>query len=342
VLDLRLERPTRLVTRSGKLHPDAPADWHAIPRYDSLTAALAAVSARWEALAPADAADVAEVVQFEDSATYPDEAPVWPAAPTDAAARAAARLSLTIQAAERERPTILVDPAQSWTVAAPAPQYAALTLRGIAFGGEGWTGTTLPPSERVAVELCSVLFAENRLELADHPAGTYATVTLSEAAGLLLAGVGVLRVVDSIIDAGPGEALRAPAGEVALDRVSVGGEVRVRVLEASETIFDGSVEVENRFRGCVRYSRVTTDSMLPRVHRVAWDTLIRVGSRNRRDAASWRLREDCDPAISRGAENGSEMGAFSQMQLPERLGGFGRRLAEFTPAGLVTGIIRID
>ncbi len=45
VLDLRLPRPTRLVSRSGALHPDAPADWHTIPRYDSLQAALAAVSA---------------------------------------------------------------------------------------------------------------------------------------------------------------------------------------------------------------------------------------------------------------------------------------------------------
>jgi hypothetical protein len=69
---------------------------------------------------------------------------------------------------------------------------------------------------------------------------------------------------------------------------------------------------------------------------------VRVVSRNRRDAAWWRLREDCDPAIARGAENGSELGAFSSVQLPERLVGFGRRLAEFTPAGLVTGIIRID
>ena len=43
-----------------------------------------AVSARWQALLPADAGDVSEVVQFEDSATYPAEAPVWPAAPADA------------------------------------------------------------------------------------------------------------------------------------------------------------------------------------------------------------------------------------------------------------------
>ena len=78
-------RPTRLVSRSGTLHPDAPADWHTIPRYDSLAAALAAVSASWQAIPATDDGDVSEVVQFEDSATYPDEAPVWPAAPANAA-----------------------------------------------------------------------------------------------------------------------------------------------------------------------------------------------------------------------------------------------------------------
>ena len=113
VLDVRLARPTRLVSRSGTLHPDAPADWHTIPRYDSLAAALAAVSASWQAIPATDDGDVSEVVQFEDSATYPDEAPVWPAAPANAAVRA----SLTIQAAERERPTILVDPVQGWQTA---------------------------------------------------------------------------------------------------------------------------------------------------------------------------------------------------------------------------------
>jgi len=342
VLDVRLERPTRLVSRSGRLHRDAPADWHTIPRYDTLGAALAAISARWEALDAAEAGDAAEVVQFEDSATYPEEAPVWPAAPADAAGRAAARLSLTIQAAERERPTILVDPAVGWGAPAPPPEYAALTLRGLALGGEGWEGTALPPTERVAVELCTVLEAGILLEIADHPAGTEATVTLSETGGLELAGVGTLTVADGIVDAGSGVALRAPAGEVALDRVSVGGEVQVRMLEASEVIFDGLVTVENRFRGCVRYSRVGTDSTLPRVHRVVWDTLVRTVSRNRRDAAWWRLREDCDEVIRRGAEDGSELGAFSSTQLPERLAGFERRLAEFTPAGLVTGVVRID
>jgi hypothetical protein len=342
VLDLRLARPTRLVSRSGTLHPDVPADWHTIPRYDSLAAALHAVSECWLAISPAGATDIAEVVQFEDSATYVAEVPVWPAGPDNPAVRATTRLSLTIQAAERERPTVLVDPVAGWSMPGPAPQYAALTLRGIGLGGAGWAGMALPPTERVTLELCSVLHAENRIEFADLPAGTQVTVTRCETAALVLAGAGVLAVTDSIVDARPDVALRAAIGEVKLDRVSVGGEVRVRVLDASEVIFDGLVTVEDRFRGCVRYSRVPVNAALPSVHRVAFETPVRVVSGNRRDPAWWRLRADCDAAISRGAESGSEMGAFSLTQLAERMAGFERRLVEFTPAGLVTGIIRID
>jgi hypothetical protein len=256
--------------------------------------------------------------------------------------RAATRLALTIQAAERERPIVLVDAGAGWTVPATAPEYAEITLRGLAFGGAGWTGMTLPPTEEVALELCSVLGPENRLAFADLPTEADVTVTRCETAGLLLAGAGVLTVADSIVDARPGEALAASAGEVTLDRVSVGGEVLVRALDASEVIFDDRVEVEDRFRGCVRYSRVTEDSTLPRVHRIAVETPVRLVSRNRRDAAWWRLRADCHPAIRRGAENGSEMGAFSLTQVAERMAGFERRLGEFTPAGLVTGIVRTD
>ena len=346
LLDVRLDRPTRLVTRGGALHPDAPADWHGIPRYGSLQEALADVSARWlsmtEAELDATGEDVTEVVQVEDSMTYPGEAPVWPAAPADAATRERARLHLTLQAAERERPVVLLDTAAGWTLPAPVPAYAALVLRGIAFGGEGWDGMTLPPASSVALELCTVLDAANELTFADLESGSEVAVSWCETAGLVLAGAGTLAIADSIVDAPGAVVLRAPAGDVVLDRVSAGGDVAVRVLDASETIFDGLVDVEDRFHGCVRYSRVGSASTLPRVHRVTVDTPVRVVSRNRRDAGWWRLRSDCDPAIRRGAESGSEMGAFGLTRFAERITGFRSRLGEFTPAGLVSGIITID
>jgi hypothetical protein len=342
VLDLRLARPTRLVSRSGAFHADAPPDYHSIPRYDTLEAAFAAIAASWEALTAHDAGEVAEVVQFEDSATYGPEGLVWPRGPSTHAARRAVKLSLTVQAAERERPILLVDPARDWTVPPSDPEYDSLTLRGIAFGGAGWTGMHLPPSRQVDLQLCTVLFAENVVEFADPGTDATVHVTRCETAGLSLAGTGLLAVDDGIVDARPDVALHAPEGEVELERVSVGGEVHVRRLEASEVVFDGRIKVQDRFHGCVRYSRVQSFSTLPRVHRVAWDTPVLLVSRNRRDPAWWRLRAEAPPALARGAENGSELGAFGLNRLAERTAGFERRLVEFTPAGLVTGVIRVD
>jgi hypothetical protein len=352
-LDRLLARPTRLVSRSGTHHPLALADWHDIPRYESLADALAAISARWENLTLDDlSSSLAEVVQFEDSATYPDEAPAWPSGPADAAVAAdpRLRLDLTIQAAERERPVVLVRAPLGWSPPAAGTAYASIALLGLALGGVGWLGMELPPSEQVSLELCSVLEVGARLRFSDVPDGARVHITGCETAGLALAGTGSLAIRDSIVDSAglpdavddSGRAIHALEGRAELERVSVGGEVSVRVLEASEVIFAHVVEVQDRFHGCVRFSRVTGDSVLPRVHKVAVDVPVRIVSHNRLDAAWWRLRADADAALQRGAENGSEMGAFSRLQLGARMAGFARRLDEYTPAGLDTGIIRID
>jgi hypothetical protein len=166
------------------------------------------------------------------------------------------------------------------------------------------------------------------------------TVDRSQTAGLVLAGPGEIVVADSIVD-GPPEAIQT-AGTVRLDRCSVGGDVRCRVLEASEVIFDGAIIVLDRFAGCVRFSRVAAAQGLPRSHRLAVGTPIPLVSRTRRDPAWWRLRDAGSPAITRGAENGAELGVFHATQSAARMAGFERRLTEFTPAGLRTGVVRLD
>jgi hypothetical protein len=346
VLNRQLPAPTRLVTRDGTLHPGTPASWHDLPRYDSLTAALSSISARWQALTQQQLADaggeITEVIQFEDSATYPVQAPTWPSAPADPAVAAAAQLSLVIQAAERERPAILIDPIAGWALPANPASYRRLSFTGMVMGGAGWTGPLLPEAEEVSLTLCTVLDGANIFRVASRTSGTSLSINLSQTGGLDLAGPGEIIITDSIVDAGLAQAIKAPAGIVQLDHCSVGGNVQVRILEASEVIFDGRIDVEDRFHGCIRFSRVATTEGLPRAHRLVAGTAIPVVSRNRRDPAWWRLRADGDPAITRGAENGTELGAFNLTQSAARMAGFEHRLAEFTPAGLRTGVIRID
>jgi len=343
VLDRRLERPTRLVCGSGVLHRDAPVDWHDIPRYPTLTAALDAVSTAWSGLTGDLGAEVqAEVVQLEDDATYADETPTWPQGPADATAADTCTLRLTLQAAERRRPVVLVDPTVGWSAATTPVAYDRVVLTGLALGGEGWTGLRVPPAREVRLELTSILHAENTLVLQAPGSGGALTVELCQTAGLRVDGPGELVVVDSVVDAAGAAAVTVPTGTAELTRVSVGGTVTSRVLVADTVIFDGDVTVEDRFHGCVRYCRATSGSVLPQAFKVSYDVPLRLVSRNRRDPSWWRLREDCDPAVSAGAEDGSELGAFGSVHLVARLTGFRRRLIEFTPAGLQTGVIRMD
>jgi hypothetical protein len=343
VLDRRLERPTRLVCGSGVLHRDAPVDWHDIPRYPTLTAALDAVSAAWSALTGDLGADAqSEVVQVEDDATYADETPTWPSGPSDATAAATCTLRLTLQAAERQRPTVLVDPAVGWAAATRPVPYDRVVVTGLALGGAGWAGLRLPPSREARLELTTVLHAENTLVFEAPDRGGALSVRLCQTAGLRVEGPGELVVVDSIVDAAGAAAVTVPTGSADLTRVSAGGTVSTRVLVADTVIFDGDVTVEDRFHGCVRYCRATAGSVLPQAFKVSYDVPLRLVSRNRRDPGWWRLREDCHPAVSAGAEDGSELGAFGSVHLAARLAGFRRRLVEFTPAGLQTGVIRMD
>ncbi|MGF1648497.1 MAG: hypothetical protein ACFCVF_16485 [Kineosporiaceae bacterium] len=344
LLDRRLPRPTRLVAGAGALHRDAPPDWHDIPRYRTLADALDAVDTAWSALTAADAGEHVEVVQFEDSATYPGESPRWPAGPADPAAAEACLLTLVVQAAEREQPVVLVDPVAGWRPPAGPARYESVSLCGIAFGGPDWPGVTVPPARSVDLRMCTVIDAANEIAITAADEGSAVLVWRCLSAGVRLDGPGALVVEDGVVDAGAvdADAVSAPAGRVALERVSVLGRVQARVLEISESILDGDAVAEDRFRGCARYSRVTSTSQLPRAHRLAVDTPLRLVSRNRRDPAWWRLRADCDPAVAAGAENGGELGAYAAEQLTARLAGHRRRLAEFTPAGLRTGVIRID
>ncbi len=127
-------------------------------------------------------------------------------------------------------------------------------------------------------------------------------------------------------------------------RVSVGGTVLVRVLEASEVDLR---RARRRSRTASTAACATAASPATRRCRACTASRptspLRIVSRNRRDPGWWRLREDCDPAIS--ARRGERIGdgrVQPRRSSPSAWRASRSRLAEFTPAGLVTGIIRID
>ena len=54
-----------------------------------------------------------------------------------------------------------------------------------------------------------------------------------------------------------------------------------------------------------------------------------------------RLADRCAPEITRGAEDGSELGAFHDLYQPQREDSLRARLDEYTPAGTDAGIIHV-
>ncbi|NOK19870.1 hypothetical protein [Corallococcus carmarthensis] len=341
LLAAELLAPTRLVLGGGSLHRGAPLSYQALPRYSTLGEALAAV------VADGVKAAEHEVIQLEDSATYAESALVWPANVK----------SLTVQAAELHRPVLLLGAA--WSSGAP-PAYEKLTLHGLAIRQTTYPGAPpvpatlaldLPPATEVEVRFCTALTPHDLWRFT-AASGSDTAIRLFRclAPRLQVNGAATVMVEESVLDAAGGAAVQAIDSEVRFERSTVvalradlGGApaVDVRVIEASESLFTDVARARDRFHGCVRYSRVEPESLLPRRHRVTEDIPLFV-TRDRTDAAHLRLSEECPRTIARGAEDGSEMGAFHGARFAQRGDALLTRLIEYTPAGLQTGLLRMD
>jgi hypothetical protein len=184
---------------------------------------------------------------------------------------------------------------------------------------------------------------------------------------------------DSIIDGVGAPAVASPEGEdrpgppARFERVTLRGETRVReFLLGSECIFDGTVEAQRIQTGCLRFSYVPPGSRAPRRYRCQPGLAIRAEIERReraaggpigdaekalvRDRIGRRVRPEyasedygrpayvqlslkCAPEIATGAEDGSEMGAWSHLKQPQREANLRLRLEEYLPFGLEAGLI---
>ncbi|MFJ2554458.1 MULTISPECIES: hypothetical protein [unclassified Streptomyces] len=167
-----------------------------------------------------------------------------------------------------------------------------------------------------------------------------------------------LHIRDSVLDATGHDraALSAPDCRHAhavlhAHRTTVIGEIHTHAVGTAEnSIFTGVVRVARRGVGCMRFSYVPPGSRTPRRHRCQPDL---VGGENARlvrplftserygTPAYGQLADGCAEEIGRGAEDGSEMGAFHDLYQPQRLDSLRARLAEYTPAGTDAGIFRV-
>lgn len=185
--------------------------------------------------------------------------------------------------------------------------------------------------------------------------------------------------LDSIID-GVGQNAIAGTGAnqygppVNFERVTIRGNAHVRQINlATEIIVDGLLRAERTQTGCVRFSYVRPGSTTPRRYRcqpdlaenaaiqeeekisgplpLAKEGAIRTRVRNRVKPeftaedyglpAYLQLSLGGPPEISKGAEDGSEMGVYCHLKQPQRESNLKIRLGEYLPFGLEYGIIYV-
>jgi hypothetical protein len=178
-----------------------------------------------------------------------------------------------------------------------------------------------------------------------------------------------LRVSESIIDKGNNyeSAIEAPGTDLDLEDCTIFGATRGRSLEASDCIFTGGVKIERQQTGCVRFCYLPgeKDLQTPRRYRCQPDLAlvetdgVQAGGRQESDESIkariapvfrslhydylgyGQLSPICAEEILKGAEDGSEMGAFGCLKLPQREANLRASLKEYLRLGLDAGIFQV-
>lgn len=188
-------------------------------------------------------------------------------------------------------------------------------------------------------------------------------------------------VLDSIVDGAGAPAIRGPAtvggptpsAPLTAERSTFFGEVLVKSLHASEVIFTAIAKAQRTQDGCVRFSYVPPGSHVPRRYRCQPDLeteneiaqalkenpLLTAAEQSEITLSiqGWlvpsfkahqygspfyaQLHLGCPEQIRTGAEDGSEMGVFSNLKQPQRESNLKIRLQEYLPFGLEAGIIYV-
>ncbi len=142
----------------------------------------------------------------------------------------------------------------------------------------------------------------------------------------------IIQSVDSTINA-----IEIKTGKTHIDRSTIFGKVDVHRLEASEALITGKTTVTDNQKGCFRFSAAMEESRLPRPyesHLFLKDTNHWFTSRNFGNPGYAQLSDTAPVILKRGAENGSEMGAFNNLLSPIKLDDLKNKIDEYMPFGL--------
>jgi hypothetical protein len=157
-----------------------------------------------------------------------------------------------------------------------------------------------------------------------------------------------IHLADSILDATADdrEALSGPDCSIAwaqlhMQRTTVIGEVHTHAVQLGEnSIVTGRMVVARRGLGCLRFCFVPAGSRTPRRFHCVSDPVRPLFTSTRYGTPAYgQLAPGCPEEIVRGADDGSELGAFHDLFQPQRTDNLRARLAEFSPAGTDAGLV---
>ena len=284
-----------------------------------------------------DPADDGGVVEIADSATY-----------TDVRNRLGVS-ALTVQAADGTRPFLQLG--RTWRLRAHAAGDAVLSLDGLWIGSRGDFDLRLERDyEAVTLRWCTL--DPGGADAAGgvlHPVelvvrGHIETLIIDRSiiARVRTAATGRverLEVRDSIVAGGGASepAIDLAAADVHLERVTLNGPLRCHRLHASEALLPGGAEVTDVQTGCVRFSAYLAGSRLPRPyesHELAGASGLFL-SRRFGDPPFFRLAAAAPAVVRTGAEDGSEIGAWSGLRDPIKAQGLAAKVDEYMPFGRI-------
>jgi hypothetical protein len=261
---------------------------------------------------------------------------------------------LVLQAASLERPYLRGDAeaeATDWTITATDAD-AELTLEGLWYGG----GNLIISGNfsKVTIRHCTL-----------DPGGTQADGSPLQPAHIVVTGgvidelviestifagvslddgsVLALRVTDCIASATiPTLKIDLPGAALTLERCTLTLPVNGLRVTATEILAQQPIVVVDHQNGCVRFSILAPMSHTPPIYRGAiadvpnhWFTSRRFG-----DPGYYALSETAPASVTRGAENGSEIGAFSNLIDPVKQDSLRTKIHEFMPLGRLPAFVR--
>lgn len=138
-------------------------------------------------------------------------------------------------------------------------------------------------------------------------------------------------------------AIEIETGITTIGGCTVLGNARFHQLEATDSLFCGVVTVANNQQGCVRFSAWTSGSVLPSQYAcVQLDPGQELfASTAFGDPHFAQLLPSVDPGVGAGAEDASEMGAFSRDKNPIKECSLLLKYQEYMPIGLTPVLIYV-